>query len=166
MTCTSDGWADPGAEYVVATPLEVWRGDTLPHEGTGQDTVQFTPPLAASLVTVAVTCVLAPGGTDAAPDATVTLRGPLPLAPPLPLPPPPPLPLPSPPPPHAARPMHKPTARQLRTRLEVSFSARSNMSNPPRPSVSYRRVRSCDPCHLARSGGSLTLMQCPPEDGS
>ena len=54
-----------GAVYVVFPLLNVNVGDTLPH-GTGeQDKLQVTPLLAGSLLTVAVSCAVPPGGTVA-----------------------------------------------------------------------------------------------------
>ena len=51
-----------GAVYVVATPLVVVVGETVPQGDVPQLTDQVTPLLAASFPTVAVTCTLALGG--------------------------------------------------------------------------------------------------------
>jgi len=53
----------PGAVYVIATPLAVAAGATLPHGAVAQDTAQVTPLLLGSPATVAVTGVLAPSNT-------------------------------------------------------------------------------------------------------
>jgi hypothetical protein len=45
-----------GAVYVVATPLAVEVGETVPQGAGEQDTLQVTPPLVRSLLTVAVNC--------------------------------------------------------------------------------------------------------------
>ena len=44
--------------YVVATPLAVEVGETLPQGAGEQDTVQVTPFLLRSLPTVAVNCAV------------------------------------------------------------------------------------------------------------
>jgi hypothetical protein len=51
-----------GAVYVVATPLGVVIGETVPQGELPQLTDHVTPLLAVSFPTVAVTCTLAPGG--------------------------------------------------------------------------------------------------------
>jgi hypothetical protein len=53
---------------VVATPLGVAGGETVPHGVGEHDTVQVTPLFAESLVTVAVNC-------DVAPACTVSVLG-------------------------------------------------------------------------------------------
>jgi hypothetical protein len=58
---------------VVATPLAVALGETAPHGVGEHDTVQVTPLFAGSLVTVAVTCVVAPACTVVVPAETETL---------------------------------------------------------------------------------------------
>jgi hypothetical protein len=58
---------------VVATPLAVALGETTP-QGVGEhDTDHVTPLFAESLVTVAVTCVVAPACTVVVPAETETL---------------------------------------------------------------------------------------------
>jgi len=58
---------------VVATPLAVAVGETVP-QGVGvQDTVQVTPLFAGSLLTVAVNCAVAPACTVAELGATETV---------------------------------------------------------------------------------------------
>jgi hypothetical protein len=49
-----------GAVYVVADPLAVAVGETVPHGDAEQVTVQVTPLFDESLVTVAVICAVAP----------------------------------------------------------------------------------------------------------
>lgn len=44
-------------------PLGVEAGDTLPHGAAAQDTLQLTPALVASSVTVAVSWVVLPAST-------------------------------------------------------------------------------------------------------
>jgi hypothetical protein len=48
---------------VVAAPLAVAVGETVPHGVGEQDTVQVTPLFAGSLMTVAVNCAVAPACT-------------------------------------------------------------------------------------------------------
>lgn len=50
---------------MTVPPLDVAVGETVPHGGTGHDTVQVTPLFAESLVTVAENCVVAPACTVA-----------------------------------------------------------------------------------------------------
>jgi hypothetical protein len=57
---------------VVATPLAVVVGETVPHGVGEQDTVQVTPLFAESLVTVAVNCDVAPACTVAVLGVTET----------------------------------------------------------------------------------------------
>jgi len=51
---------------VVAVPLGVAVGETVPHAVAEQETVQLTPLLAESLRTVAVNCAVEPASTVAA----------------------------------------------------------------------------------------------------
>src|SRR5262245_15430360 len=51
------------AVQVVATPLPVVIGETVPHGALQQDTVQVTPRLSVSFVMVAVTWAVAAGST-------------------------------------------------------------------------------------------------------
>ena len=55
-----------GAEYVVDAPLAVVVCDSVPHGALPQTTDQITPPLAGSLVTVAVRLSVPPTATVAA----------------------------------------------------------------------------------------------------
>jgi hypothetical protein len=55
---------------VVATPLAVAVGKTVPHGAAEHATVQVTPLFAGSLVTVAVNCAVAPACTVAELGAT------------------------------------------------------------------------------------------------
>jgi len=64
-----------GAVYVAATPLAVAVGETDPHGAAEHDTVQVTPLLAESLLTVAVTCADPPAGTVDGSSATETVTG-------------------------------------------------------------------------------------------
>src|SRR5215469_17684038 len=64
-----------GAVKVVATPLPVVIGETVPHGALEQDSVQVTPRLAVSLLTVAVTCAVAPDCTVAGSRETVMVIG-------------------------------------------------------------------------------------------
>jgi len=57
----------------VATPLAVLVGDTLPHAAAEQETLQVTPLLLASFVTVAVKGCVVPAGTVAVAGATDTV---------------------------------------------------------------------------------------------
>jgi hypothetical protein len=58
---------------VVAAPLAVVAGETVPHGAAEHDTVQVTPLFAESLVTVAVNCAVVPAGTVAGFGATETV---------------------------------------------------------------------------------------------
>lgn len=62
-----------GAVYVVATPLAVFSGEIVPHGAGEHDTLQVTPLLLGSLVTVAENCVFAPACTVAEGGETATL---------------------------------------------------------------------------------------------
>ena len=62
-----------GAVYVVATPLAVEPGETLPQGACGHDTVQLTPALAPSLATVAENGACAPRATVAEMDERFTV---------------------------------------------------------------------------------------------
>jgi hypothetical protein len=62
-----------GAAYVVATPLAVFSGETVPHGPGEHETLQVTPLLLGSFATVAVNCVLAPACTVAESGETTTL---------------------------------------------------------------------------------------------
>ena len=62
----------PGAVYMVAAPLAVEVGETLPQGEGEQDTVQLTPLLLESPATVAVNCVVPVPGTLADVGATLT----------------------------------------------------------------------------------------------
>jgi hypothetical protein len=70
-----------GAVYVVAVPLAVWVGATLPQAPVVvQETLQVTPPFAESLPTEAVSVVVAFTATLAASGLTFTVTvGPPPL---------------------------------------------------------------------------------------
>jgi len=57
----------------VATPLAVAVGETVPHGAGEHATVQVTPLLAGSLVTVAVNCAVAPASTVGDSGATETV---------------------------------------------------------------------------------------------
>jgi hypothetical protein len=57
-------------------PLAVEVGETDPHGAGEQETVQLTPLFEASLETVAVNWLFAPGATVALEGATVTVSGP------------------------------------------------------------------------------------------
>ncbi len=62
-----------GAVYVVAAPLDVVVGDTVP-QGTGeQETLQVTPSLLGSPLTVAVMDATPPTATVVVEAATLTL---------------------------------------------------------------------------------------------
>jgi hypothetical protein len=60
---------------VVGVPLGVVVGETVPHCAVEHDTLQVIPLFAASLVTVAVNCPVAPASTVAAAAETATLMG-------------------------------------------------------------------------------------------
>ena len=62
----------PGAVYLVATPLAVETGETVPHGADEQETVQVTPLLAESPTTEAASETLAPAMTVAVGGATET----------------------------------------------------------------------------------------------
>jgi hypothetical protein len=47
----------------VAVPLAVFEGATVPHGAAPQETVQLTPALLGSLITVAVNCADVPAAT-------------------------------------------------------------------------------------------------------
>lgn len=51
---------------MVAAPLAVAAGETVPHGGVSHATVQVTPLLVGSLVTLATICTMLPAGTSAA----------------------------------------------------------------------------------------------------
>jgi hypothetical protein len=55
----------PGAVYVIATPLAVEVGETLPQGDGEHETVHVTPLLLGSLPTVAVNCCVVPASTVA-----------------------------------------------------------------------------------------------------
>ncbi len=55
-------------------PLAVAVGETVPHGAAEHATVQVTPLLAGSLVTVAVNCFVAPASTVAVDGVTETER--------------------------------------------------------------------------------------------
>lgn len=74
VTVTWAVW-EAGGVNVVGCPLGVDVGDTLPHGGAEHDTVQLTPLLAESLVTVAVNCAVAPTSTVAEVLESETLIG-------------------------------------------------------------------------------------------
>jgi citrate lyase beta subunit len=57
---------------VVAAPLAVAVGETVPHGAGEHDTTQVTPLLAMSFVTVAVNCAVPPAGTEDALCVTET----------------------------------------------------------------------------------------------
>jgi len=61
----------PGAVYVVATPLSVESGETLPQGAAEQVTVQMAPLLLTSLTSVATNCVVPVARTVAVEGATV-----------------------------------------------------------------------------------------------
>lgn len=63
VTLTSAAGGEDGAVYVVGTPLAVEAGETEPHGADAQVIDHVTPLLAASLVTVAVSCAVPPAGT-------------------------------------------------------------------------------------------------------
>jgi len=60
---------------VVAAPLDVAVGETVPHGVAGQVTVQVTPLFAESLETVAVICAVAPACTEVGLAMTETVIG-------------------------------------------------------------------------------------------
>lgn len=64
-----------GAVYVVADPLAVAVGETVPHDDTEQATVQVTPLFDESLVRVAVICAEAPACSVVTLAETETLIG-------------------------------------------------------------------------------------------
>ena len=65
VTVTVAGFgAEPGALYLVAAPLAVDADEKLPHGEPPQLTVQLTPALAVSLLTMAVRLVLVPASSD------------------------------------------------------------------------------------------------------
>jgi hypothetical protein len=61
-----------GAVKVVATPLAVALGETVPHVAAEHDTDHITPLFAESFVTVAVNCAVAPACTVAVLGVTET----------------------------------------------------------------------------------------------
>lgn len=63
VTVRSAAGAAGGALNVLAAPLAVVTGDTLPQGALGQETLHLTPALPGSLTSVAVTCVDEPAGT-------------------------------------------------------------------------------------------------------
>jgi hypothetical protein len=73
VTLTSLAGGVPGAVYVVATPLAVDVGETVPHGVGEQDTDQTTPKFAESFVTVAVNWPVPPNRTLAEPGSIETL---------------------------------------------------------------------------------------------
>ena len=60
---------------MVATPLAVPAGETVPHGAEGQDTDQLTPIFVESLLTVAVICVVPPACRFVITAETDTLIG-------------------------------------------------------------------------------------------
>ena len=56
---------DAGGVNVVAAPLGVCVGETFPQGGVEHETVQLTPAIAGSFVTVAVNCAVVPTSTVA-----------------------------------------------------------------------------------------------------
>ena len=62
-----------GAVYVVAVPLDVAVGETLPHDVAEHDTVHVTPLLLGSLPTVVVNCAVVPASTVAEAGTTDTV---------------------------------------------------------------------------------------------
>lgn len=60
---------------MVATPLAVAPGETVPHGAVEHETDHVTPLFPESLVTVAVTCIVAPACTVVVPAETETLIG-------------------------------------------------------------------------------------------
>jgi hypothetical protein len=58
---------------MVAVPLGVAVGETLPHDVAEHDTVHVTPLLLGSLPTVAVNCAVAPASTVAVAGTTDTV---------------------------------------------------------------------------------------------
>ena len=60
---------------MVAAPLAVAVGETVPHEAEEHDTVQVTPLFVGSLVTVAVNGAVAPASTVAVGGVTETETG-------------------------------------------------------------------------------------------
>ena len=94
LTVVCPGATEAGAVYVVGASLAVAAGETVPQAAAGHDTVQVTPRLAVSLLTVAATCAVSPGCSLPRSAGVVTVMevpGPLPL-PAGPLPPSPPQP--------------------------------------------------------------------------
>lgn len=75
VTVKSPVGALGGAVNVVATPLAVEAGETVPQGTAEQVTAQVTPPFAESLVTVAVTGVVVPACMVVVPAETETLIG-------------------------------------------------------------------------------------------
>ena len=73
VTDKSLGGGVEGAVYVVEPPLLVDVGETVPHGAAEQDTVQVTPPLLASLATVAVTACVPVASIIASPGDTETV---------------------------------------------------------------------------------------------
>jgi len=61
LTVVCPGATEAGAVYVVGVSLAVAAGETVPQAAAGHDTVQVTPRLAVSLLTVAATCAVSPG---------------------------------------------------------------------------------------------------------
>lgn len=60
VTCRLPAGGAVGAVYVVASPLAVEAGETLPHAVCGHETLQLTPAFAASFATVAENGEVAP----------------------------------------------------------------------------------------------------------
>lgn len=73
VTDKSPGGNAVGAVYVVAAPLRVLVGETVPHGPGKQDTDQETPLFAGSPVTVAVIFAVVPMGTVLALCVTETV---------------------------------------------------------------------------------------------
>jgi hypothetical protein len=63
-----------GAVYVVCAPLAVVAGETVPHGAVGHETLQLTPMLVGSFVTVAENCAVVPIVTVAEEGATTITR--------------------------------------------------------------------------------------------
>ena len=72
VTDRSLGGGVLGAVYVVAAPLAVELGDTVPHGDAEHVTVQVTPLLLTSFVRVAVKGAVEPASSVAEPGAMVT----------------------------------------------------------------------------------------------
>ncbi len=58
---------------MVAAPLAVALGETVPHGAAEHDAVQVTPPFGGSLETVAVNCAVPPASTVVGPGVTLTM---------------------------------------------------------------------------------------------